>query len=40
MKSSKRNIATESDIVLMVDSFYAKVNEDELLSYIFNDFQK
>lgn len=32
-----RNI---DDIILLVDTFYKKVNEDELLSPIFNDFAK
>ncbi len=40
MKNSKHDIEKEDDIVLMVDSFYAKVNQDELLSYVFNDFSK
>jgi len=38
MKIEKRDLATIDDIVVMVDSFYAKVNHDELLSYVFNDF--
>lgn len=33
-----KDLETEDDIKLMVDSFYQKVNEDELLSPIFNDF--
>lgn len=36
----KQDINSEEDIKLMVDSFYAKVNEDEMLSYVFNDFSK
>jgi hemoglobin len=32
-----KDIATEADIKLLVDSFYQKVNGDELLSPIFND---
>jgi hemoglobin len=31
------DIATEEDIKTLVDSFYAKVNTDSLLSPIFND---
>jgi hemoglobin len=38
MTNSKHDIATKDDIVLMVDSFYAKVNEDDILAYVFNDF--
>ncbi len=38
MKNSKYDLATEDDIMLMVDSFYAKVNEDDILAYVFNDF--
>lgn len=38
MKKNKHDITTEEDIKLMVDSFYAKVNKDDLLSYVFNDF--
>lgn len=37
---NKHDIKTEEDIELMVDTFYDKVNDDELLSYIFNDFSK
>lgn len=33
-----KDIQTPEDIKLMVDSFYEKVNRDELLSPIFNDF--
>ncbi len=32
-----RDIEAEEDIQLLVDSFYEKVNKDELLSPIFND---
>lgn len=35
---TKKDIKTEQDIVLMVNSFYEKVNLDPLLSPIFNDF--
>lgn len=34
----KRAIENEADIELMVDSFYQKVNQDPLLSPIFNGF--
>ncbi len=34
----KKDIEKEEDIELMVDSFYRKVNQDALLSPIFNDF--
>ncbi len=40
MTDNKHDIQSEEDIKLMVDSFYDKVNEDELLSYVFNDFSK
>lgn len=36
----KTDITSEEDIRLMVDSFYTKVNADELLSPIFNDIAK
>lgn len=38
MQKDKHDIITEADIRLMVDSFYERVNQDELLSYVFNDF--
>lgn len=38
MDIHKADIRTEQDVELMVDSFYAKVNQDPLLSYVFNDF--
>lgn len=38
MRTSKTDISTKQDVELMVDSFYAKVNQDPLLSYVFNDF--
>ncbi len=34
------DITTEEDIKKLVDSFYEKVNQDTLLSPIFNDFAK
>lgn len=37
MTQNRGDIATEADIKLLVDSFYQKVNEDELLGPIFND---
>lgn len=40
MQNTKQDISTEKDIELMVNSFYAKVNKDDLLSNIFNDFSK
>ena len=36
----KRKIETPEDVKFMVDSFYEKVNQDELLSPVFNDFAK
>ena len=36
----KKEIETVKDIEMMVDRFYDKVNNDELLSPIFNDFAK
>jgi hemoglobin len=33
----KGDIVAIEDIKLMVDSFYAKVREDDMLSFIFND---
>lgn len=32
-----KDITSEADIKLMVDSFYQKVNEDDLLGPVFND---
>lgn len=37
MPQSKPDITTEEDVKLLVDSFYQKVNTDELLAPIFND---
>lgn len=37
MQQPRTDIATEQDIKVLVDSFYQKVNVDELLSPIFND---
>lgn len=36
----KKDIKTEEDIQLMVNTFYDKVNKNPLLSSIFNDFSK
>jgi hemoglobin len=35
-----KTIHTKEDVIYLVDSFYEKVNKDELLSPIFNDFAK
>jgi hemoglobin len=37
MQANRPDIATEEDIRTLVDSFYARVNADALLSPIFND---
>ena len=37
MQPHDKDITTEEDIKLLIDSFYAKINRDELLSPIFND---
>jgi len=36
----KTDIATQKDIIILVDRFYKKVNEDDLVSPIFNDSAK
>ncbi len=36
----KEDISDQNDIKLLVDSFYDKVNQDELLSPIFNDLRQ
>ncbi|UII30482.1 group III truncated hemoglobin [Fulvivirga ulvae] len=36
--SEQKEIQSREEIKQMVDSFYAKVNEDELLAPVFNDF--
>jgi len=36
----KREITNSADVKLLVDSFYEKVNQDDLLSPVFNDFAK
>jgi hemoglobin len=40
MQSNRPDIATEDHIKILVDSFYEKVNADELLSPIFNSVAK
>lgn len=35
---SKKKIESREEIKLMVDSFYQKVNDDHILSPVFNDF--
>lgn len=40
MKKNKKDIENREDIILMVDSFYDKVNENAKLSAVFNDFAK
>lgn len=37
MTQDRRDIATEADVKTLVDSFYRKVGQDDLLSPIFND---
>ena len=36
----KSDLTTEADIKFMVDSFYDKVNQDDLLEPVFNDVAK
>ena len=38
MEPNRTDITNETDVKTLVDSFYNKVNADELLSPIFNDF--
>lgn len=38
MYENKHDIQTKEDVELMVNTFYEKVNKDEMLSYIFNDY--
>ena len=35
-----KTIQTKEDVIYLVDSFYEKVNNDDILSPIFNDFAK
>src|SRR5688500_15358355 len=37
MVTAKREIKTREDIVLLVDTFYSKVKDDELIGPIFTD---
>ena len=37
MPQDRSDISTEADIKLLVDSFYQKVNQDELIGPIFNE---
>ncbi|UOQ96478.1 group III truncated hemoglobin [Hymenobacter sp. 5317J-9] len=38
MTTTRPDITTEADVKLLVDTFYAKVNQDALLDPIFNGF--
>lgn len=38
MPDSRSDIATEADVQLLVDTFYARVNHDALLDPVFNGF--
>ncbi|HEX8547063.1 MAG TPA: group III truncated hemoglobin [Cytophagaceae bacterium] len=38
MENRKRDIVSEEDVKIMVNTFYDKVNTDDLLASIFNDF--
>jgi hemoglobin len=40
MNTERHDITTEEDIKKLVDTFYGKVNQDALLSPIFNDLSK
>jgi hemoglobin len=40
LKNELHDIVDEADIKRLVDAFYAKVNCDDLLSPVFNDFAK
>ena len=40
MDASKRDIKSIEDIELLVNKFYEKVNQDDLLAWIFNDLSK
>ena len=37
---NKQDIASRDDIVLLIDTFYSKVKENEIIGYIFNDIAK
>jgi hemoglobin len=38
MTDFKKDLLTEQDVQLMVDTFYEKVNNDAMLAPVFNDF--
>lgn len=40
MQSDRKDISNDGDVKTLVDSFYQKVNADDLLSPIFNDLVK
>ena len=40
LMQQRKDIESEADIETLVDAFYAKVNQDDLLSPIFNDLVK
>ncbi|MEJ8804541.1 group III truncated hemoglobin [Pontibacter sp. H249] len=40
MQDMKRDLENEEDIKLLVNTFYESVNQDELLSPVFNDFSR
>jgi hemoglobin len=40
MSQEKPEILTRGDVQTLVDQFYARVNQDPLLSPVFNDFAK
>ena len=35
-----KDISSRDDVIMLVDQFYARVNQDPLLSPVFNDFAK
>jgi len=37
MSKAKGDIDSKEDVVLLVDNFYARIKEDDLISHIFND---
>jgi hemoglobin len=40
MSNEKQEILSREDVQILVDQFYARVNQDPLLSPVFNDFAK
>lgn len=40
MNNTKHDLTDKDDIILMVDTFYTKVNKDDILSPVFNEFSK